>query len=207
MREGIAFILSAPSGTGKSTLVSMLRAAFPQTGFSVSCTTRPPRPNEVDGKDYFFISNDDFEKMRVSGKFAEWAEVHGHFYGTPLAPIQTMLKAGTDVIFDIDVEGAAQLKASIPDAICIFIVPPSMKELEKRLRARGVNDEKNLELRLAAAEGELHEAFWYDRIIINDDLEAAFDQLKACYLAAGLTPAHKRQFLEQLLEEAQNYNG
>lgn len=202
MRTGLALVVSAPSGAGKSTLISMLRQDFPKMEFSISCTTRQPRPNEAEGRDYFFVSPEEFEKMRVSGQFAEWAQVHGNLYGTPLAPVQSQLKNGTDVVFDIDVAGAAQLRASLPDAVFVFIAPPDMPELEKRLRKRGVNDEASLCLRMKDAFTELREAFWYDYLIVNDNLDAAYAQLKALYIAATLTPGRNRQILEKLLEEA-----
>jgi len=139
-REGIALVLSAPSGAGKTTLVKRLLAEFLHIGYSVSCTTRQPRQGEVDGKDYIFLSHEEFEQRRVQGYFAEWAEVHGNFYGTPLAPVKEKLHQGQDVLFDIDVQGAAQLKLSLSEATFAFILPPSLHELENRLRGRGLDD-------------------------------------------------------------------
>lgn len=207
MRNGFAIVLSAPSGAGKTTLLHRLRAEFPDVRFSVSCTTRPKRPDEEDGRDYFFISREEFIKMRESGGFAEWAEVHGNLYGTPLAPVNTMLGAGQDVLFDIDVQGAAQIRSTIPDACFIFILPPSMRELERRLATRGVNDVESLKKRLANALAEMREAFWYDALIVNDNLDQAYDQLRAAYMAAALAPGRNRAVLEKLLEEAQAYHG
>ncbi|WP_302608427.1 guanylate kinase, partial [uncultured Desulfovibrio sp.] len=133
-REGIALVLSAPSGTGKTTLIKRLLAEFPHFGYSVSCTTRQPRQGEEHGKDYFFLSREEFERRRAEQAFAEWAEVHGNFYGTPLAPVKEMLHQGQDVLFDIDVQGAAQLRLTLEEAAFVFILPPSMAELERRLR-------------------------------------------------------------------------
>lgn len=202
MRQGIALVLSAPSGAGKSTLVRMLREEFPNFGYSVSCTTRARRPGEVDGTDYFFVAESEFASMRDQGRFAEWAEVHGHLYGTPLDPVRTMLRNGTDVLFDIDVQGAAQLKATMPDATFVFILPPDMAELQRRLAARGADDEESMALRMKNAGAELREAFWYDAIVVNDDLGKAYASLSAVYRAATLAPAWNREFLEKLLEEA-----
>ncbi len=200
MREGIALVLSAPSGAGKSTLCKRLRQEFPNLGFSVSCATRAPREGEVDGKDYCFVSEAEFRKMRDAGQFAEWAEVHGHFYGTPLAPVRAMLKAGADVLFDVDVRGAAQLKAVMPDAVFVFILPPDMAELRRRLAQRGTEDAAAINMRLANAARELREAFWYDAIIVNDDLDHAYRDLAAVYRAATLAASKNRRFLEKLLE-------
>lgn len=203
MRQGIALVLSAPSGAGKTTLTKMLRREFPDFGFSVSCTTRQKRQGEEEGKDYFFVSPAEFEKMRAAGQFAEWAEVHGHLYGTPLDPVRAMLNNGVDVLFDIDVQGAAQLKATMPDATFVFIMPPCMEELKRRLASRGVDDADTIALRLRNAAAELREAFWYNAIIINDDIDVAYAALASVYRAATVAPAWNRQFLENMLEEAE----
>lgn len=205
MRQGTALVLSAPSGTGKSTLCKMLRNEFPGFGYSVSCTTRAIRPGEADGKDYFFLSEADFERMRSAGEFAEWAKVHGNLYGTPLAPVKTMLKSGVDCLFDIDVQGAAQIKAAIPEAVFAFILPPSMAELERRLVTRALDDLENIHERVSDALAEMREAFWYDALIVNDNLDSAYASLRAVYLAATLAPARNADFLERLLEEAEQH--
>ena len=129
-REGIALVLSAPSGAGKTTLVKRLLAEFPHIGYSVSCTTRQPRQGEVDGKDYIFLSHEEFELRRSQKYFAEWAEVHGNYYGTPLGPVKDRLHQGQDVLFDIDVQGAAQLKLTLEEATFAFILPPSLQSLK-----------------------------------------------------------------------------
>lgn len=207
MMKGAAIVISAPSGAGKSTLCKMLREEFPDFGYSVSCTTRPMRPGETEGRDYFFISEQDFKKMRQSGGFAETAVVHGHQYGTPLAPVKTMLDAGQDLLFDIDVQGAAQLKASLPGAVFVFVLPPAMAELERRLRNRGSEADAAIRLRLANAAAEIREAFWYDAIIVNDDLQSAYAGLRAVYLAAKLAPVRNLRKLEELLDECGAING
>lgn len=199
MRQGIALVLSAPSGAGKTTLVRRLAAEFPGIGYSVSCTTRAPREDEVDGRDYSFLSRADFERRRAAGQFAEWAEVHGNLYGTPLAPVRDMLAQGRDVLFDIDVQGAAQLKLNLEGATFIFILPPSMEVLEQRLRLRGQDDEADIERRLANARRELREAAWYDALVVNDDLDAAYDRLRAAYVAATLAPACNPRLVDDLL--------
>ena len=199
MRQGIALVLSAPSGAGKTTLIRRLRAEFPGFGYSVSCTTRAPRAGEVDGRDYIFLSREAFGQRRARGEFAEWAEVHGNLYGTPLAPVREMLANGRDALFDIDVQGAAQLRLNLDAATFIFILPPSMAELERRLRLRGQDDDAAIERRLANARRELREAAWYGALVVNDDLDAAYDRLRAAYVAATLAPARNAHLVGGLL--------
>ena len=189
-REGIALVLSAPSGAGKTTLVKRLLAEFPHIGYSVSCTTRQPRQGEVDGKDYIFLSHEEFEQRRVQGYFAEWAE---------LAPVKEKLHQGQDVLFDIDVQGAAQLKLSLSEATFAFILPPSLHELENRLRGRGLDDEPTIARRLVNARSEILQARWYDSVIVNDNLDQAYDTLRAVYVAAGLAPARNPHLLDEIL--------
>lgn len=198
-REGIALVLSAPSGAGKTTLIKRLLTEFPHFGYSVSCTTRQPRQGEEHGKDYFFLSREEFERRRAEQAFAEWAEVHGNFYGTPLTPVKEMLRRGQDVLFDIDVQGAAQLKLTLEEAAFVFILPPSMGELERRLRGRGLDDEDTIQRRLTNARQEMLEARWYDALVVNDNLDAAYDALRAVYLAATLAPGHNPRLVEELL--------
>lgn len=199
MRRGIALVLSAPSGAGKTTLIRRLRAEFPDFGYSVSCTTRAPREGEVDGRDYTFLSREEFGRRRARGEFAEWAEVHGNLYGTPLAPVRDLLAHGRDALFDIDVQGAAQLRLNLEAATFIFILPPSMAELERRLRLRGQDDDAAIERRLDNARRELREAAWYDALVVNDDLDAAYDRLRAAYVAATLAPARNAHLVDGLL--------
>ena len=199
-RKGIALVISAPSGAGKTTLVQRLLREFPQFGYSISCTTRQPRQGEVDGKDYVFLSREEFEQRRAQGYFAEWAEVHGNLYGTPLAPVKDSLQRGQDVLFDIDVQGAAQLKLSLAEAVFIFILPPSMTELERRLRSRALDDEATIERRMANARQEMLESRWYDALVINDDLDTAYDALRSVFVAASLAPFRSPDLPEALLD-------
>lgn len=201
MRKGIALVISAPSGAGKSTLCNRLLAEFPNICYSISCTTRSPRSGEVDGRDYFFISRHEFEKKRDAGQFAEWAEVHGNFYGTPLGVAREKLAVGRDVLFDIDVQGAAQIKLALPEAVFVFILPPGMAELEKRLRLRGQDDPASIQKRLRNAKKEIGEALWYDALVVNDTLETAYDRLRAVYLAATLLPSINSHLVNALLAE------
>lgn len=200
-RSGIALVICAPSGTGKTTLTKRLIAEFPRFAFSVSCTTRRPRAGERHGEDYEFLSVDEFLRRRDAGFFAEWAEVHGNYYGTPLESTRELLAGGRDVLFDIDVQGAAQLRRTIPGARLVFILPPSRAELERRLRTRGTESEESFNKRLAMAERELSQAHWFNLWIVNDDIEQAWQELRAAYLAATLSPVCRPGFLNALLKE------
>ncbi|MBV5306327.1 MAG: guanylate kinase [Desulfobulbaceae bacterium] len=188
MITGKLFILSAPSGTGKTTLLRKVMADVPGLAFSVSHTTRSPRSGEVDGVDYYFVSRGQFETMREQGAFLEWAEVHGNFYGTSGPAVFAQVSSGIDVVLDIDVQGAAILRASakIPatiSAASIFIAPPSLQELERRLRGRGTDNEETILLRLRNAGREMQEALAYDYLVVNDTLEQAIDTVRAIVIA------------------------
>jgi guanylate kinase len=178
-QKGSLFTVSAPSGAGKTTLLREVRSRLPDVKFSVSFTTRPPRPGEEDGKDYFFISEEEFLKGIRENRFAEWARVHGNYYGTDRHMIESWIAGGQDVILDIDVQGARELKCQYPQSVAIFILPPSWGELERRLRLRGTDTEDVIEKRLRNAARELEEAFWYDYLVVNDEIPKATDQLVA----------------------------
>jgi guanylate kinase len=198
-REGVALVVSAPSGAGKTTLVDRLVGEFPGFARSVSCTTRAPRHGEEDGRDYIFLTLEEFESRRLQGGFAEWAQVHGNLYGTPLEPVNALLRQGRDMVFVIDVQGAAQLKLSLPDAVFVFVLPPSVEELEERLRRRGQDDEVSIARRMENALLEMREARWYDAHVVNDDLATAYDELRAVYLAATLSPRRNPGLVERIL--------
>ena len=200
-RPGIALVLCAPSGAGKTTLSKRLLEEFPSFTFSVSCTTRFPRPGETDGKDYHFLTPEKFRKLRDAGYFAEWAEVHGNCYGTPLAATLATLASGRDLLFDIDVQGAAQLKKTLPQAYFIFILPPSRAILEERLRGRGSETEESLAKRMANAKAEIAEAPWFDAVIVNDCLDEAYADLRAAYRAAFLCPSRRPDLVTDLIKE------
>ena len=184
MNKGRLFIISAPSGAGKTTLLQMVMPRLERLVFSVSHTTRPPRPGEKDGVDYYFISRTVFEKMRDHGAFLEWAEVHGNYYGTSRQEVFARLEAGVDVILDIDVQGAAIIKDSgAADAASIFIAPPGLAELERRLRGRAQDSEETILLRLKNAEMEMQAIENYEYLIVNERLEEAAKVLEAIILA------------------------
>jgi guanylate kinase len=182
-REGIILIISAPSGAGKTTLCRSLMERFPSMKESVSYTTRPPRTGELHGIDYFFVSREEFQRMVDGDAFAEWAEVHGNLYGTALATIDEARKNGVDLVLDIDCQGARRLKEQIERCVYIFVLPPSMAELRRRLESRSSDDQAVIDLRIERAAGEIREARWYDYIIINDDFDTAFEELSSIVIA------------------------
>jgi guanylate kinase len=176
-RKGRLFIISAPSGAGKTTLCDVLKQRFPELAYSISHTTRPPRKNEAEGEDYFFISEEIFLKKIQTGKWAEWAKVHGNYYGTCLEKLNELKNAGRNILLDIDVAGAMQIKKKFSEAITIFIMPPSFDILEKRLKSRGTDDEEEIQRRLGHAREEIAHKDHYDHIIINDRLDEAIERL------------------------------
>lgn len=181
------FIISAPSGSGKSTLVSEIRRSVSDLDFSISYTTRKPRGSEKDGREYHFVSREQFEAMKARGEFLEWADVFGNYYGTARCYVDDAKKAGRDLLLDIDVQGAAQIKQKLPEAVSIFVLPPSRQELERRLRRRseaeGFVNPAVLEKRLTTARREIEKYSEYDYILINDRLEESIDLLKAIVLS------------------------
>ena len=181
---GEIFVVTAPSGTGKTTLLKNLMAADPHLRFSISYTTRTPRPGEVSGKDYFFVSPEEFARLRDAGALAEWVEQFGYGYGTSKEWIIQALDSGQDPVFDLDTRGARALKKSFPQATLIFILPPNLQELQRRLQGRGDLEPQELARRLEQGRTELKEIPWYDYLVVNADLHLALDQLRAIVTAA-----------------------
>lgn len=198
VRQGFPLILCAPSGAGKSTLVKKLCAEFP-LAFSISCTTRPSREGEIDGVHYYFLTKEAFEQKIEKNEFAEWAIVHGNYYGTPLKPVIEQLEQGKDILFDIDIQGASQLSLSLSRAKFVFIFPPSLEVLKERLVNRGTDSMETIERRLSNASGEIERSHWFDAWIVNDDLEKAYDELRAFYLSCTLEPKLFPQLLKSVL--------
>lgn len=180
MRHGNLFVVSGPSGAGKGTLVSLLKDALPDVWVSVSATTRPPRAGEVDGVHYFFMAEDEFMSLAENDGFLEWARYNGNCYGTPLASVEQHVAAGDQVILEIDVQGGFQIREKVPEAVLIFIEPPSLEELERRLRERGTETDEVIKERLGAAEVELSRKMEYDIRLVNDNLDQALAELVAC---------------------------
>ncbi|MDQ4144066.1 MAG: guanylate kinase [Actinomycetota bacterium] len=174
---GRLFVVSGPSGAGKGTVVRGVLQSRPDVFLSVSATTRPARAGEIDGVDYHFVSREDFARMREQGEFLEWAQVYDNFYGTPREPIDRAAGAGRDVIAELDIQGAMMVKRSRPDAVLIFIEPPSLEELAPRLRGRGTEDANALSRRLQAAYEEIKKKEAYDHVVVNDALDEAVASL------------------------------
>ncbi len=177
--SGSLFIVAAPSGAGKSSLVGALLTQEPDIRLSISFTTRAPRPGEQHGREYFFVSEPEFLEREAKGEFLEWARVHGNYYGTSRIVIEEQTRAGKDVLLEIDWQGARQVRAQFPDAVGIFILPPSVAVLEQRLRSRGQDSEEVIARRVQAAAGEIAHAPEFDYVIINDKFETALSQLAA----------------------------
>lgn len=178
-RSGLLIVISAPSGCGKSSIVRGILPRIEDLKYSISATSRTPRKDEINGKDYVFMSREQFVAEIKQGLFIEHAEVHGNFYGTPRKAVDEARSAGKDLILDIDVQGGLQVRERVPDSVLIFIVPPSLQELERRLRGRNTDPEDVIRLRLRNAENEL--SYWpqYDYVVTNDDLPVALDQVEA----------------------------
>lgn len=182
----ILLIISSPSGAGKTTLTRRLLREFPDFRFSVSHTTRKPRANEVDGRDYHFVNEDTFRQIVRDNGFAEWAEVHGNLYGTSVDEIRRARDEGKiGVLFDVDYQGARQIKEKLPDAVGVFILPPSMDELRRRLEGRGSDDAASRQRRFEKAREEIGHYPFFDYMIVNDDLERALAELRGIVLAEG----------------------
>lgn len=177
MSKGSLFVISGPSGAGKGTLVERVLEERPDVWLSISATTRQPRAGEIDGAHYRFMTVDAFEKAIEQDGFIEWANVHSNYYGTPIEPIEEHMEAGDDVILEIDVQGALQVRDKFPEARLVFIAPPSFEELERRLRGRATDADDVIARRLANARGEMDAAEQYDLVIVNDDLDVATREL------------------------------
>ncbi len=178
-RRGTLIVVSAPSGAGKTTLCREVRLCLPDLAYSVSYTTRPPRPGEVDGRDFHFVTEPAFEALRTAGALAEWAQVHGNLYGTHAGTLERALDEGRDILLDIDTQGARQLRARYPTAVLVFIIAPSMAELEQRLRERRSDPEREIRRRLDRAREEVPLWREYDYLIVNRDVKEATEHLAA----------------------------
>ena len=180
----LVIVVSGPSGAGKSTILQRVLLEVPRLLFSVSHTTRPPRPGEREGSDYHYVSRDEFQRLKAGEKFLEWATVHGDCYGTARSEYDRAAEEGVDLLLDLDVQGAQSVRKTFPDAVAIFILPPSYEHLERRLRSRGPADEATYARRLQVAAEELRMFPEYDYAIINDDLDESVESLKAIIRAA-----------------------
>ncbi|WP_432820906.1 guanylate kinase [Trichloromonas sp.] len=186
---GNLFVVSAPSGAGKTSLCKEIIDFFPGLRHSVSYTTRAPRSGEIDGKDYHFVSRDVFDGMIADGAFAEWAEVHGNGYGTAIRTLDDAQAAGYDILLEIDCQGAAQIKNNYRQGVFVFILPPDLAELKRRLESRGTDSAEVIARRIDNAQGEIREAIWYDYLVVNDVFAVALDQFKAIVIAENCRTA------------------
>ena len=192
MEKGLLIVLSGPSGTGKGTVCKALLKKHPEIALSVSCTTRPPRAGEVHGKHYFFMDREDFEKRIAEGAFLEYANVFSNFYGTPRGFVEETLAQGKDVLLEIDVQGALQVKESAPDGVFIFLIPPSMEELEKRIRSRATETEEKIRERQGKAYAELSLMDKYDYVIVNDEVDRVVEKIEAILTAERLSVKRRK---------------
>ena len=177
--SGQPYVITGPSGVGKSTIIQQIRERVTNLGYSISHTTRNPRSNEVNGVDYHFVSRDIFTKMIDDGAFVEWAQVYRDLYGTSFASLESQLKKGLDVVMDVDSQGAKNIRKNFKDSVLIYILPPSLEVLEKRLRDRALDDEKVIEDRLEKVYKELRKCIWYDYIVVNEDIHQSVGEVES----------------------------
>ena len=200
-RKGIIIVVSGFSGAGKGTLMNLLTSKYDNYALSVSATTRSPRPGEVNGREYFFVSNEEFEKLINENGLIEHAGYVDHYYGTPRKFVEDKLSQGIDVILEIEIQGALQIKEQYPDAVLLFVMPPSVAELEKRLRGRGTETEEVILQRLKRAKEESVGIEKYDYLVINDDLEKCTERLHSIIEAAHGAPSRNLDFIETIRDE------
>lgn len=198
--SGTLYIISAPSGAGKTSLVNALVERVPGMVISVSHTTRPQRPGEVDGQHYYFVDAAGFQRMAERSEFLEYAQVFGNRYGTARGPVEEHLRSGNDVILEIDWQGAQQVRDAMPEAISIFILPPSLEELERRLRARGQDSDEVIARRMQEAVNEMSHYAEYDYLVVNESFEEALDELVAIVQARRLRYAARKEQLQDILD-------
>lgn len=201
MKKGLLLIISGPSGVGKNTICEGLCERIPNLYYSVSVTTRPPRPGEVEGVNYFFVEEGHFQKLRDEKALLEWARVYGHYYGTPSRRVEEERNKGHDVILDIDIQGAKKIRENVQEGIYVFLAPPSMKDLQERIETRGADAPEAIRLRFKAACKELGEAVNYDYIVINDHIMETVTFLEAIIMAEKCRFSRNKGIIEKLLKE------
>lgn len=198
MRKGLLFTVSGPSGVGKGSICGAVLKAMPEVRISISCTTRPPRPGEEHGREYFFISDDEYDRMVREDKFLEHAGIYGKRYGTPRRYVEDMLEAGQDVLLEIEMQGSMQVMRSRPETVGVFVVPPSFAALRERLTKRSTESEEQLAIRLSNAYNEMRYAENYDYILLNDHLDEAVDNLRAIITAERLRYRSSLETIENI---------
>jgi guanylate kinase len=197
--SGQIYVISGPSGSGKSTLIELLIKRIPGIGYSISHTSRKPRDNEVNTVDYHFVNRKTFISMIDDGEFVEWAEIYGDLYGTSTSSLRGQMNQGLDVVMDLDSQGADNIKKHYKDSILIYILPPSLKILEKRLKNRAMDNENVIKTRIKRADAELQNSVWYDYIIINDDLDEALERVKSIVISNRCRNSHMYPQLKEML--------
>lgn len=196
MQKGLLIVISGASGTGKGTVCKKLLADLPEVAYSISATTRTPRPGEVDGREYYFLSKDEFQTWIAEEKFLEYANVYGNFYGTPINKIEERLNRGEDIILEIDVQGALSVKRKCPEGVYIFLLPPSLEELKNRIEGRGTETPESLSRRLKNAVAEIKIGLQYDYVVVNDTIDNASAQIKAILTAERCKVARNTEKFE-----------
>ena len=199
--SGSLFVVSAPSGAGKTTLCQRLVSVDDGLRYSISYTSRPPREGEVHGRDYNFVSRPVFEEMIEQGRFVEWAEVYGNLYGTAREEVEGPINAGFDLLFDVDIQGGRKIKAAFSEAVLIFVAPPSLNELANRLKRRNKDSEEILQMRLKESKEELQAVWHYDYVVVNDQFEEALERMKAIITAERCRVVRRRNVVETLLQQ------
>lgn len=198
MKKGLLIVVSGPSGTGKGTVCGELLDSMPELAYSISATTRAPRAGEVDGKNYYFLTKERFEELISAGGFLEYANVYGNYYGTPLIKIQERLAEGNDILLEIDTQGALEVMKKCPDGLFIFLLPPSLGELERRIRGRGSETEESLKKRLGNAKAEIAIGEKYKYVVVNDTVKKAVARIKSIIVAEHALTEKNKELFEEL---------
>jgi len=201
MNKGLLYVITAPSGCGKGTVLAKLMEKHPELAMSISATTRAPRPGEVDGVHYYYISTEEFEKKIADGEMLEHVQYVGNYYGTPKSPVVEKTSAGQDILLEIEVIGGKNIKKLMPEAVLIFIAPPSLQELRSRLEGRGTETREEIEQRLQRAQKELHDYEAFDFVVVNDTVDNCVAQIESIITATKYSTQNMKQYMEKVIEQ------